>query len=192
MNALYLAFAEAAQTSEKVAHVVSVEAPFYLRWDFWIGTILGVAGVWLSWLAFREAQQARAAAVEAGKTVNIQTIIIELSEISQRLENIDTDLDYPYARSLLSDARRRLQRQLATIQDDKDVSGVITELFQAITAAKETLTSVRPTAQTIAIEEQPGQFSPTYNALEGQFEAINAKLGQLIGLLSKRTIDSHH
>lgn len=67
-----------------------LEVPFWKHADFWISSIIGTAGVFVSFLAYRqaekatlEAEKAKQAATEAGKTVKLQTMAVELSEVNQ-------------------------------------------------------------------------------------------------------------
>ena len=161
---------------------------FYQQGEFWISTILAVAGLAFSFLSFIEAKRAKKAALAAGKTVKTQTIVIELSEISQKLDNVDDSLDYGYARELLNDASRRLHRQLASIRKDADVSAVVDELFTLLDAAKEGLSAVRPS---VGVATTSLLANAVFYAMDGHFSAVNSKLAELTGLLEKRTIDPH-
>lgn len=178
-----------AQAGPAVSQALAPESPYYERADFWISTALGAGGIFFSILAFFEARNASVAARAAGKTVKIQTIVIELSEISQRLDGIDLNLDYGYARELLQDAARRLRRQLAAIQDDEDVHNVVVELFQLLDAAKSALATVRPASTGSTNAAPPSPLASVFYAMESHFGAVNAKLAELTGLLEKRTID---
>jgi hypothetical protein len=161
-----------------------VDIPFWYRGDFLIAIIIGIAGLIYSILAFREARQAKRAATEAGKTVKIQTIIIDLSEISQKLEKLQMDIHFNEARDLLNEITRKLLRISAPFEKDVLLSEKITGLRDALSKAKESLNKVRPTDATK--EEVAGT---TYYAMEGSFAAINNYVADVLGLFEKKTIN---
>ena len=101
-----------------IENIISVmEQPFYTTPEFWIASIIGIASVYFSVKAFKEAREAKKAAFEAGKTVKIQTITIELTEIAQRLDKLDFELNFSEARDLLNEVSRRIRRLIAPFQD---------------------------------------------------------------------------
>ena len=102
-----------------IVEMVSSSNPFYIQAKFWISTILSVAGVIFSIMSYREARAAKKAEFEAGKTVKLQTITIELTEIAQRLDKLDFELSSSESRDLLNEISRRLSRLIAPFQDNK-------------------------------------------------------------------------
>jgi len=86
--------------TEVLQKLSDLHPPFYQTWDFWLSFILSVAGLVASLFSFKEARAAKKAANEAGRTVKIQTITIELSEILQKLDNLKPHIDYHEARTL--------------------------------------------------------------------------------------------
>jgi hypothetical protein len=172
----------------EVSGAIAPENIYYRQPDFWISNFIGIAGLVFAALAFWEAKKAKRAALAAGKTVKIQTIVIELTEIAQQIESIDQELDFPFARDLLSQSSRRLRRQLAPIQNEDDVELPVTELFQLLEAAKKALHAVRPDNALTAQELEP---QSVFYAMEGHFDALSSKLAELTGLLEKRTIEPH-
>lgn len=153
--------------------------------NVWSGFLLGVAGVVFSILAFNEARKAKAAATEAGRTVKIQTITIELTEISQRLDILEMEIDFSSARDLLNEVGRKLRRLISPFQADPEFTDTITSLKDALSSAKEALSGVRPARETEA--SQPNYA--VYYAIEGEFSTINGLVADLLGLFEKRTID---
>jgi hypothetical protein len=153
--------------------------------DTWLGLILGVAGLVYSALAYSEAKKAKAAATEAGKSVKIQTITIELTEISQRLDILDMKIDYSSARDLINEVSRKLRRLVSPFQSDKEFGETIIVLKDALNSAKDSLSGVRP-----ALDKEEIQPEYTvYNAIEGELSTINGLVADLLGLFEKRTID---
>jgi hypothetical protein len=67
---------------------------------FWANFVATLVGVLFAWLAFGQARLAKELAAEAGKTVKIQTITIELTEIVQRLDRLEYGLSFSEARDL--------------------------------------------------------------------------------------------
>jgi len=158
-----------------------------LHVDFLVTVLIGIAGLIFSIKAFHEARSAKRAALAAGRGVKLQTIVIELTEITQELDGIYQELEYSDARELLTDASRRIRRQLAPIQNDSDVVNVIADLFTMLDNARVGLTQVRPSPASAVITPAPA--GSVFNAMDGHFSGISAKLAELTGLLEKRTIE---
>src|ERR1700730_6528303 len=64
----------------------TLQMSFWHHGDFWISTGIGIAGLGFTIWAVLEAKGAKRAAIEAGRTVKMQTVAIELMEISQKLD----------------------------------------------------------------------------------------------------------
>jgi hypothetical protein len=164
--------------------------PFYRDWAFWIGNLIGVLGLWFSIKAFIEAKGARRAAIEAGRTVKIQTITIELIEIAQRLDKLDPDLEFTAARDLLNEVNRRIRRLIAPFQAiDKYVAPCLS-LKKALDVAKEALEGVRPSTT-------EGDLAPNsiYYGMQGHFASISGLVAEILGLFEAATIENpneHH
>lgn len=157
---------------------------FYLRPDFWIGALLGAASVGFSLLAFLEARRAKTAATEAGKTVKIQTITIELTEIAQRLDKLDSEITFADARDLLNEVSRRLRRLIAPFQSNPDLEAVCSQLREALDEAKSSLQGVRP------LGEARVSRDAVYFATQGHFATVSVLVAEILGLLEKRTLES--
>ena len=93
--------------------VDKINIPFWRDVDFYIYTVLSIGAITLSWLAYKEATKAKIAAIEAGTRVKIQSITLELSEISQRLDKLDFDVDYSTARDLINGFSRKIRRMIS-------------------------------------------------------------------------------
>lgn len=158
--------------------------PFWESGEFWISCLFGAAGLIFSFLAYREARRAKRAAIDAGRNVKIQSIAIELSEVSQRLDSIEPTISYTEARNLLAEISRKLRRVTSPFADDVRLSSAISLLRDALEAAQESLKSVRPAF--ISGEEQPPEV--VYYGIENDFSSINNLIADLIGLLEKGTI----
>lgn len=159
--------------------------PFYSEPDFWINLLLGGAGVFFSVLAFIEARRAKIAAAAAGKTVKIQTITIELSEIAQRLDKLDSQLSFSEARDLLNEVSRRLRRLIAPFQALEDLKDPCNSLKASLDAAKVALEDLLPQ------EGGTDQLPPNsvYFATQGHFASISGQVAEIMGLFEKRTIE---
>jgi hypothetical protein len=162
----------------------AVEIPFWQHFDFWIALILGVAGLYFSILAFIEARKAKHAATEAGKTVKIQTITIELSDILPKLDKLQPEINFNEARDLLNEITRRLRRVVSPFEKDAALCDKISALREALDKTKESLNKVRPTDPTK--DEIP---RTVYYAVESDFATINNAVADLLGLFEKKTIN---
>jgi len=169
---------------QKLAAILkAVERTFYLTPDFWINCILGLLGVAFSVLAFREARQAKVAAKLAGRTVKIQTVALELTETSMKLDRLEPDLKYRTARDLLSETSRRITRSIAPFTNEEPLKISISALREAIEGASAALNLVRPSTAT-SEDEAP---QAVYNGIETHFAKINNCVADLIGLLEKQS-----
>lgn len=172
-------------TEEEINKLAEAVSPaFYTAPEFWIGVIIGLASVVFSVLAFIEARAAKKAASEAGKTVKIQTITIELTEIAQRLDKLDFDLSFSEARDLLNEVGRRLRRLIAPFQANEDMSDACDNLKEALEEAKRALEEVRPQSQDADLPE-----NSVYFATQGHFANVSSLVAEIMGLFEKRTIE---
>lgn len=162
-----------------------LSTPFYMRLDFWISALIGVAGVIFSIKAFMEASAAKRAASEAGRTVKIQTITIELGEIAQRLDKLDYEVKYTEARDLLNEISRRIRRLIAPFESNSDLSDACGRIKKALGDAKDSLDEVRPQS----MEESSISAASVYFAVEGHLSNISGLVAEIMGLFEKRTID---
>ena len=159
--------------------------PFDQDAAFWIGTLIGLAGVVFSWLAFVEARHAKLAAKDAGRTVKIQTITIELTEIAQRLDKLDFDLEFTTARDLLNEVSRRLRRLIAPFQSHQKYAESCRALKNLLDAAKVALAEVRPSGS----EADPAP-NTIYYGMQGHFATISAGVAEIMGLFEAETIEN--
>jgi hypothetical protein len=153
--------------------------------EFWIGTALTSAGLIFSVRAFREAREAKRAATAAGRIVKIQTITIELTEVSQRLDRLRTDIHFNEARDMLNEVSRRLRRVISPFQKDQELEDTIVKLRAALEAAKKALNEVRPSDPS---KEADAPYV-VYNAIEADLATINGLVADLLGLFEKKTIN---
>lgn len=167
----------------KLAEKLSI--PFYLEGSFIIGALLSSVGILFSLLAFVEAKKARKAAIEAGKTVKIQTITIELTEISHKLDKLDFELKFTEARDLLNEISRKIMRLIAPFQSTDEFSDACINLKVALEAARMALEEVKP------IDNQLDSLPPNtvYFATQGHFFTINILVAEILGLFEKRNIE---
>jgi hypothetical protein len=163
--------------------------PFYESASFWIGTVLSIVGITFSVKAFQEAKAAKQAASEAGKTVKIQTITIELSEIAQRLDKLDFNISFSDARDLINEISRRLRRLIAPFQSTPEMHEICDNLKLALDQAKLALEEIRPQAPEMDIQEL--STSSVYFATQGHLANISGLVAEIMGLFEKRTIEAH-
>jgi hypothetical protein len=163
-----------------------LQRPFWTHFDFWIALSIGVGGLVFSILAFLEARSAKRAAILAGRTVKLQTIAIELSEIAQKLDRIEPEIRFNEARDLLAEISRRVHRATSPFMKDPKLSSAVTDAREALKTAQNSLKAVRP-ADPTKEDEAP---LAVYNAVENNFAAINDCVADLLGLLEKEAYDS--
>ena len=165
--------------------------PFYWTWDFWVNVAIGVGGLTFSVLAFFEARAAKNAAAEAGRTVKIQTITIELGEIAQRLDKLDFDLSFSEARDLLNEVSRRLRRLIAPFQSTDDLIDAASNLKKALDDAKTALEHLRPQQLTQQEHDEgvSAALNNVYFGMQGHFSNVSSLVAEIMGLFEKRTIE---
>ena len=158
--------------------------PFWYHADFWINLVIGALGLLFSIGAFVEARKAKQAAKEAGHTVKLQTIAVELAEISHKLDRISPDITYSFARDLLAEIQFRLRRVIAPFRTDAELQPHIKKIDDALLNAGEALKAVRPADQ----QREVQQIQAVYYGVETQFAAINSIVADMLGLFEKRAI----
>lgn len=159
---------------------------FWKKPEFWISIAIGILSVVYSFIAYREAKSAKEAAYEAGKTVKIQTITIELTELVQKLDTLDMDIKYSTARDLFNEINRRVKRITAPFKDEKNYQETIEKINEVLLNTKGSLNEVRPIDDS---EDNDLGFS-VYNASESHFSDLSGLLAELMGLFEKRTIEN--
>jgi hypothetical protein len=160
--------------------------PFYKQVDFWINVVVGVAGLVFSILAYAEAKQAKRAAVEAGRTVKLQTITIELTEISQKLDRILPEIRFSQARDLLAEISRRVRRAISPYANDDEFRETIVAVRDALIAAQDSLRSVRPTDP----EKEDEAPNAVYYGVENELANVNNCIADLLGLFEMKSVGS--
>jgi hypothetical protein len=169
------------------------------RWDFLVSLLLSLAGIGVSIAglvysirAFREAnlakleaELAKQAATEAGRTVRVQTVAIELGEVSQKLERLLPDIRFSEARELLNEVSKRTRRAISPFAEDPALKTTIAAVRQALDTAQSSLKGVRPTSPA-GESEAP---IAVYNAIEADFAAIGNLVADLLGLFEKQTFE---
>ncbi len=163
----------------------AITRPYWQHAEFLVGALISAFGVYFSVRAFTEARKAKKAATDAGKIVRMQTVTVELAEVSEKLDRVPSDISFDDARDLLAEISRRLRRFTAPYRKEVDYAGTITELKDALAEAKDALDAVRPT------DSQGESVAPraVYNAMESHFSGINNIVADLLGLFEKRSTD---
>jgi hypothetical protein len=159
---------------------------FYSDLGFWFSFLVGLAGLYFSNRAFREARAARIAACEAGTTVKAQTVTIELTEIAQRLDRVEYDLDFKAARDLLNEEGRRIRRLIAPFRSLEPFEDACGQVESALSRASTALAGLQPRPGT---ECDDVEVRAVYFAMQGHFGAINNCVARIMGLLEQRTIE---
>lgn len=169
-----------------------LEVPFWKHPDFWITLVVGLVGVYISFLAYQqaeaakeEAERATQAATEAGRTVKLQTMSIELTEVAQKLDRVQPGIRFNSAKDLFNETSRRLRRVMAPFADNADLRGPIEAVKEALDAAQTSLKQVRP-ADPVKEDEAP---NAVYYGVEDNFATINNCVADLLGLVEKQAYD---
>jgi hypothetical protein len=158
--------------------------PFWQKLDFWISFVLGALGLLASWMAFREAKNAKKAANEAGKTVKIQTITIELSEIIFKLDKLEPKIEFSEARDYYSEVNRRIKRLTAPFKSEEEYKEIIATIYETLEELQDSLSRVRPIDQ----QAQTPVENSIYFAVEKHFRDLGGQLAELMGSFEKRTL----
>jgi hypothetical protein len=159
--------------------------PFWRDFGFWIGIAIGVGGLVFSIMAWMEAKNAKRAATAAGRTVKLQTIAIELTEIVQRLQKVQPGISFAEARDLIAETGSRVHRATSPFSKEPFLTEAIENAKEAVRAAQAALTSVRPTTLN-AESEVPDSV---YYGIESFCTQISNYVSDLIGLFEKQTFD---
>lgn len=159
--------------------------PFWKDIGFWIGLVVGAAGLVFSVMAWIEAKRAKRAAMAAGRTVKLQTIAIELSEIVQKLSKVQPGIRFAEARDLIVEVGSRVHRSTSPFLKEPILSEAIENAKKAVQSARLSLNSVRPSGMT-AEAEAPDSV---YNGIEADCSQISDVISDLIGLFEKQTFD---
>jgi hypothetical protein len=159
--------------------------PYWRQPEFWIATVLTVVGVLLSAFAAYEAREAKRAANRAGRYVKLQSVTIELTEVAQKLAQIEPEALYREVRDQLQEITRKIRRVIAPYVQEANLRTAIDAVYAALDAAQEALHAVRPSPPA-----KEGEVpNAVYLAMEGQFASINNALADLIGLFEMKTVD---
>jgi hypothetical protein len=162
-----------------------LKQPFWRHYDFWIGLVIGLAGLLFSILAFIEAKKAKKAANAAARTVKSQTVAIELTEIVLKLDKIKPDIRFSEARDLIAEISRRFHRATSPFSGDPGLSQTIKTNVEALRQVRESLKTVRPTDPA-----KEGEVPlAVYNAIEEACSQISSSVADLIGLFEREAID---
>jgi hypothetical protein len=177
-----------------------LQEPFWRHGDFWVYIVLtlvglgvGIAGLVYAVRAFKEAQlakiaaeNAKHAATEAGRTVRVQTVAIELGEVSQKLERLRPKILFVDARDLLNEISKRIRRNVSPFAEDPALKTTIAAVRQALDAAQKSLNDVRPATP----ENESDAPNAVFNGIEADFALIGNLVADLLGLVEKQTFDS--
>ena len=159
---------------------------FYKTADFWIGTALSIISLVLTFLAYKAASRAREAATSAARAMKLQTVTIDLAEILQRLDKLETEITFSKARDLLNEVSRRLRRLVGPFAGRDPVKAQYDALLEALGAAKDALNGVRPRVNTE--DEEP--LGSVYYALQGHFASISDAIAEISGTFETTSLET--
>lgn len=159
--------------------------PFWRDGGFWTSFAIGGGGLVFSILAWVEAKRAKQAATAAGRTVKLQTIAIELTEIVQKLDKVQPGIRFNEARDLISDTSRRVHRATSPFGSEPKLADAIESAKEAVQVAQDALKLVRPTG---AGKESEAPDA-VYYGIEAACSVISDAVSDLIGLFEKQAFD---
>jgi hypothetical protein len=176
-----------------------LETPFWKHVDFWISTVIGIVGAFIAYGAYTQAQKAekeaekakieaekaKQAATGAGKTVKLQTVCIELSEIAQALAGVRPGMKFKDAKELFNDTSGHLLRMITPFANQPDLRDAIAAVKTAIQDGHASLRQVAPSDPTKE-DEAP---NAVYNAVEDKFTTMKFAVSELTGLMEAQTYD---
>lgn len=151
---------------------------FWLKIDFWIFLGIGITGLILSWLAFQEASKAKKAATEAGQVVKIQSVVIDLTELGQKINRLDPQIKFNNARDLLTDTSTKIRRIVSAFNGDDALSETINRLLLALDSAQKALNAVRP----VNVDSEASVPQAVFYGIQEEFSSISNLVAELLGL----------
>lgn len=155
-----------------------LKEPYWEKVDFWLFLVLGISGLVFSILAYREANQAKLAATKAGQVVKIQSVLIDLTELGQKINRLDPNIRFNDARDLLTETSSKIRRIVSPFNGDDGLKTTIENLLAALDSAQAALNSVRPI--TIAAESSAPQA--VFYGIQENFSGISNLVAELLGL----------
>lgn len=169
-----------------------LERPFYYKGDFWISLVLALLGLAVSFMAYRQAEEAKDeaikakdAATEAGRTIKLQTMTVELAEVAQKLDRVQPGMKFNVAKDLFNETSRRLRRVMAPFAENERLQEAIEAVRAALDETQISLKQVRPTDPAKEGEAPDA----VYYAIEDNFATINNCVADLIGLVERESYD---
>ncbi len=169
--------------TDAVSPVLAVlQESFWKKLDFWIFFCLGLAGLLFSFLAFLEARQAKRAARDAGQVVKIQSVLIDLTELGQKINRLDPNIRFNDARDLLTETSSKIRRIVSPFNQDDELRTTINNLLGALDRAQAALNSVRPTAP----DSESSAPQAVFYGIQENFSFISNLVAELLGLFEGR------
>jgi hypothetical protein len=159
------------------------QSSFYEDPAFWISLAIGIIGIWFSYIAFKEAREAKKAAKAAGNQVKKQTIIVDLTEIILRLDKISTELNYSDTRNFYSEINRKIRRCVSSLSTNSVYSDKVTQIISSLELIRTNLDGTRQTSDAAELGLN------IYYAVEGEFSNLSGKLADFCGLLEQENIE---
>lgn len=166
---------------------------FWQNFEFWINFIIGLAGIWIGWLAYKEASKAfleaakakdaataaKDAAVRAGKTVKKQSIILAISE-TIRMCQIRGNTSYEDANSKVMEINGKVRNILGLYRDDLGQSN--SSLVQLVEASSN---DILTQFNLLDIE---AESKIIYNQIRPSILSLVGHLNELQGVLENELI----
>lgn len=166
--------------------LANLNLPYWKRIDFWITILLSTFSLIASIAAFLQARLAKKAAKHFGKSVKINSVISELSELNQRLDNLDEKISYALARTLITEISRKIIRHTTPFEEDPQYLESIKTIRINLNELVNQLQNVSPIGGQFNNMAIQGQI---FTAIEGPLANLSNNLAVFTGLLEKEQLE---
>jgi hypothetical protein len=143
-KSIIITFEQYEYITKTLNKIISTLNNFWTSPSFWIGTVVGLAGVFFSILAFVEAGKAKQAAQEARASLSIKNIETELGIEVSILNGIKSEINYDEMRRIVVELTSKIARikeviiklHLIEQNDLTDIESVISNLSNSLKQVK--------------------------------------------------------
>lgn len=98
------------ENKELITQLINSQSKFWTSWAFWISSILGIVGIFISAGAWIAANNAKQVATKAKISISIHEIETALIVVKSKLQDIRTDVSYNEIRTICLDLVAELDR----------------------------------------------------------------------------------
>jgi hypothetical protein len=155
-----------------------------------IGITVSLVGLYVSWLAYREAGSAKTAALKAAQGVKTQSIAFDISEICQKCE-INLGYSYEDIRKSYNQVNDGVQRILGYYLEEGAVDQVSKKILDedvanTLNEIKVQLNALNPGKQDPTASSSPPPDSFYYYQFSDFFGTLSGSLNKFKGVLERK------